>query len=75
MKHLCDACAEHLAEAATVAQLLTMYNGALNLELHVHDRVDLIAALTFVVSQMPLPQAPAKLRSASLIRQGPHGHS
>ena len=75
MKHLCDACAEHLAEAATVAQLLTMYNGALNLDLHVHDRVDLIAALTFVVSQMPLPQAPAELRRASLIRHGPHAHS
>ena len=28
MKHLCDACAEHLAEEATMSQLLQMYHGA-----------------------------------------------
>lgn len=56
MKHLCDACAEHLAEEGTMAQLLQMYHGTLALQLHTADRVDLIAALAFVVSQMPLPQ-------------------
>jgi hypothetical protein len=33
-----------------------MYLGTLNLQLHCADRVDLIAALSFVVSQMPLQQ-------------------
>mmetsp|Transcript_46187 Transcript_46187/g.76370 ORF Transcript_46187/g.76370 Transcript_46187/m.76370 type:complete len:952 (-) Transcript_46187:199-3054(-) len=56
MKHLCDACAEHLAEDATMGQLLQMYRGTIELPLHCADRVDLIAALSFVVSQMPLPR-------------------
>ena len=56
MKHLCEKCAEHLAEEATMAQLLQMYLGTLQLKLQTADRVDLIAALAFVVSQMPLHQ-------------------
>ena len=56
MKHLCEKCAEHLAEEATMAQLLQMYLGTLQLQLHTADRVDLIAALAFVVSQLPLHQ-------------------
>lgn len=54
MKHLCDACAEHLAEESTMAELLQMYHSTLELELHTADRVDLVAALSFVVSQLPL---------------------
>ena len=54
MKHLCDACAEHLAQSETMAQLLQMYHSTLSLRLSPADRVDLIAALSFVVSQMEL---------------------
>lgn len=56
MKHLCEKCAEHLAEEATMQQLLHMYLGTLQLQLHTPDRVDLIAALSFVVSQMSITQ-------------------
>jgi len=56
MKHLCDACAEHLSDDATMVQLLQMYRGTQPLPLHPADRVDLIAALSFVVSQMDLPK-------------------
>jgi len=63
MKHLCDACAEHLAEEGTMAQLLQMYHGTLALTLHTADRCDLIAALSFVVSQMPLPQVLAAMQA------------
>lgn len=56
MKHLCDACAEHLADEQTMAMLLLMYHGTLQLELKNADRVDLISALAFVISQMALPQ-------------------
>jgi len=57
MKQLCEKCAEHLAEEQTMQQLLQMYHGTLQLPaLHCADRVDLIAALSFVVSQMPLAQ-------------------
>jgi len=54
MKHLCDSCAEHLAAEATMQQLLQMYLGTLTLQLTPADRVDLISALAFVVSQMEL---------------------
>ena len=54
MKLLCDSCAEHLSEAATMQQLLQMYLGTLQLPLAIADRVDLISALAFVVSQMDL---------------------
>jgi len=56
MKNLCEKCAPHLAHADTMQQLLTMYQGTLQLQLSAADRVDLIAALSFVVSQMPLEQ-------------------
>ena len=56
MKLLCDSCAEHLAEPNTMQQLLQMYLGTLQLPLAVADRVDLVAALAFVVSQMELEQ-------------------
>ena len=54
MRHLCDSCAEHLAAADTMSQLLSMYMGTLALQLTPADRVDLISALAFVVSQMDL---------------------
>lgn len=56
IKFLCEKCAEHLAEEATMQQLLQMYLGTLQLQLDTVDRVDLVAALSFVVGQMPLPQ-------------------
>lgn len=56
MKHLCDSCAEHLASEDAMRQLLQMYLGTLQLQLAAPDRVDLISALAFVVSQMELPQ-------------------
>eukprot|EP00320_Phaeocystis_rex_P016070 CAMPEP_0119067774 /NCGR_PEP_ID=MMETSP1178-20130426/10153_1 /TAXON_ID=33656 /ORGANISM="unid sp, Strain CCMP2000" /LENGTH=44 /DNA_ID= /DNA_START= /DNA_END= /DNA_ORIENTATION= len=34
MKQLCDACAEHLADEASMTQLLQMYHGTLRLSLH-----------------------------------------
>ena len=49
MKHLCDACAEHLAEDATMQQLLQMYLGTIALPLHCADRVGLIMALSLVI--------------------------
>jgi len=52
MKHLCEACAEHLAQEATMQQLLVVYHGTLALNLLPADRVDLITALAFCVSQM-----------------------
>ena len=52
MRHLCDSCAEHLAGEQTMRQLLQMYLGTLQLQLTSADRVDLIAALAFVISQM-----------------------
>lgn len=57
LKHLCDACSEHLADEATMAQLLTMYRNALALSLQAADRIDLVAALAYVVSNM----APAQI--------------
>ena len=56
MRHLCDACAEHLADEASMTQLVQMYLGTLALPLHNADRVDLISALAFVVSQLPSAQ-------------------
>lgn len=52
LKSLCDQCADHLNDDATMAQLLQMYRGALALDLQPPDRVDLIAALSSVVSNM-----------------------
>jgi len=63
MKHLCEKCAQHLAEESTMRQLLHMYLGTLQLQLHTADRVDLIAAMSFVVSQMPLPQVLPAMQS------------
>lgn len=56
MKGLCDACSEHLCERATMSQLLQMYLGTFHLDLQLADRVDLVSALTFVVSQMPFEE-------------------
>jgi len=101
MRHLCDACAEHLADEASMTQLVQvllplpslprtlhvlrplsppppppgahaplpsivravsqMYLGTLALPLHNADRVDLISALAFVVSQLPAAQVPPPL--------------
>lgn len=57
LKHMCEACAEHLAEDAPMAELVGMYHGTLALPLHPADRVDLVSALAFVISQMEPPQA------------------
>ena len=59
MKALCDACAEHLCEEGTMVQLLQMYRGTLALPLQPADRVDLVAALAAVVSNMPFSKARA----------------
>ena len=62
LKHMCEACAEHLAEDAPMAELVGMYHGTLALPLHPADRVDLVSALAFVISQMELPQARRRRR-------------
>jgi hypothetical protein len=67
LKHVCEACAEHMATEATVTQLLAMYKGTLELQLRTADRVDLVTALSFVISNMevialfrPLSLRPAR---------------
>merc|ERR1719162_1424041 len=55
MKQLCDACSE-----SSMTQLLQMYHGTLRLALHNADRVDLVSALAYVVSQL----APAQVLPA-----------
>ena len=60
MKQLCDACSEHLADESSMTQLLQMYHGTLRLSLHNADRVDLVSALAYVVSQL----APAQVLPA-----------
>jgi len=76
---LCEACAEHLAEEDTMRKLLQMYHGTLALPLHCADRVDLISALSFVVSNLALPQIlpammaisePLLTRMQSVLEQG-----
>ena len=57
MKQLCDACSEYLADETSMTQLLQMYHGTLRLALHNADRVDLVSALAYVVSQL----APAQV--------------
>ena len=54
LKHMCESCAENLAEQATMSQLISVYQGTLPLELPTADRVDIITALSSCVSQMPV---------------------
>ena len=61
MKHLCEACAEHLAQEETMRQLLAVYHGTLALALLPADRVDLITALSSCVSQVRSPPSDAPL--------------
>ena len=63
MKQLCDACSEHLADESSMAQLLQMYHGTLRLALHNADRVDLVSALSYVVSQLAPAQVPPAIHT------------
>ena len=54
LKHMCESCAENLAEQATMSQLISVYQGTLALELPTADRVDILTALSSCVSQMPV---------------------